>query len=87
MKEQSHKDEMSRALRGDFERLRGRGVSTTLAPRDDDQVPEAVEEDAAAGAADEAPSDAAAAVTAAAEAPSVDEDVSTPGWLGRLLGR
>lgn len=35
MKEQSHKDEMSRALRGDFERLRERGVSTTLAPRDD----------------------------------------------------
>lgn len=34
MKEQSHKDEMSRALRGDFERLRERGVSTTLAPRD-----------------------------------------------------
>ena len=35
MKEQSHKDEMSRALRGDFERLRERGVSTTLAPGDD----------------------------------------------------
>jgi hypothetical protein len=33
VKEQSHKDEMSRALRGDFERLRERGVSTTLAPR------------------------------------------------------
>jgi hypothetical protein len=34
VKEQSHKDEMSRALRGDFERLRERGVSTTLAPGD-----------------------------------------------------
>ncbi len=32
MKEQSHKDEMSAALRGDFARLRERGVSTTLAP-------------------------------------------------------
>ena len=32
MKEQSHKDEMSAALRGDFERLRKRGVSATLAP-------------------------------------------------------
>lgn len=30
MKDQSHKDEMSAALRGDFERLRERGVSTTL---------------------------------------------------------
>ena len=35
MKDQSHKDEMSKALRGDFERLRGRGVSTTLAPQDE----------------------------------------------------
>jgi hypothetical protein len=34
VKEQSHKDEMSKALRGDFERLRERGVSVTLAPRD-----------------------------------------------------
>jgi hypothetical protein len=32
MKEQSHKDEMSAALRGDFERLRKRGVAATLAP-------------------------------------------------------
>jgi hypothetical protein len=28
VKEQSHKDEMSKALRGDFERLRDRGVAT-----------------------------------------------------------
>ena len=33
---------MSRALRGDFERLRGRGVSTTLAQRDEQQ-PEAMD--------------------------------------------
>ena len=32
MKEQSHKDEMSAAIRGDFQRLRERGVSATLAP-------------------------------------------------------
>ena len=32
MKEQSHKDEMSAALRGDFARLRDRGVAVTLAP-------------------------------------------------------
>ena len=36
VKEQSHKDEMSAAIRGDFERLRERGVAATLAPRDDD---------------------------------------------------
>ena len=36
MREQSHKDEMSAAIRGDFERLRERGVAATLAPRDDD---------------------------------------------------
>lgn len=34
MKEQSHKDEMSAALRADFERLRGRGVTVALAPAD-----------------------------------------------------
>lgn len=73
MKEQSHKDEMSRALRGDFERLRGRGVSTTLAPPDDDPVSEAA--------------DAAVTEEVAAEASSIDEDVPAPGWLGRLLGR
>lgn len=32
MREQSHKDEMARALRGDFARLRARGVATTLEP-------------------------------------------------------
>ncbi len=34
MREQSHKHEMSAAIRGDFERLRERGVAATLAPRD-----------------------------------------------------
>ena len=38
MKEQSHKDEMSKALRGDFERLRDRGVATTLAPQDEEHA-------------------------------------------------
>jgi hypothetical protein len=32
VKEQSHKDEMSAALRGDFQRLRERGVPATLVP-------------------------------------------------------
>lgn len=34
MKEQSHKDEMSAAIRGDFERLRARGVPVALAPQE-----------------------------------------------------
>ena len=33
MKDQSHKDEMSAAIRGDFQRLRERGVAATLAPQ------------------------------------------------------
>ena len=37
MKEQSHKDEMSAAIRGNFRRLRERGVAATLAPRDADR--------------------------------------------------
>ena len=36
MKEQSHKAEMSAALRGDFQRLRARGVDAALVPQDDD---------------------------------------------------
>ena len=36
MREQSHKDEMSAAIRGDFQRLRDRGVAATLAPRDEE---------------------------------------------------
>ena len=44
MKEQSHKDEMSAAIRGDFERLRGRGVAATLAPRDEETPDNACDE-------------------------------------------
>ena len=44
MKEQSHKDEMSAAIRGDFERLRGRGVAATLAPRDEETPDDACDE-------------------------------------------
>lgn len=40
MKEQSHKDEMASALRGDFARLRSRGVATTLAPPAEAVAPE-----------------------------------------------
>lgn len=49
MKEQSHKDEMSAALRGDFDRLRERGVSVALAPVEHTGEPEPeVEPDATA---------------------------------------
>ena len=81
MKEQSHKHEMSKALRGDFERLRERGVATTLAPPDERHALEqgsepAVEEN-----------------ELRLESPPLTDDVPTdapapqPGWLGRLIGR
>jgi hypothetical protein len=35
MNEQSHKKEMSAAIRGDFQRLRERGVPVALGPQDD----------------------------------------------------
>jgi hypothetical protein len=38
VKEQSHKDEMSAALRGDFQRLRERGVAVSLVPTDAEPV-------------------------------------------------
>jgi hypothetical protein len=40
MREQSHKDEMSAAIRGDFERLRGRGVASTIAPPEAEAEPD-----------------------------------------------
>ena len=89
MKEQSHKDEMSAAIRGDFQRLRDRGVAATLAPRDED----------APGAADMIAADEEPAVPEVAtalaepvtepEAEQGDElpDADRPGFLARLLGR
>ena len=71
MKEQSHKDEMSRALRGDFERLRGRGVSTTLGQRDEQQ-PDTV--NTVTDPVEPRPDDDA-------------ESTPKPGWLERLRGR
>ncbi len=71
MKDQSHKDEMSKALRGDFERLRERGVSTTLAPQDE-LPPDVV---------DTTVTDPEGAL------PDEDDAAPGPGWLDRLLGR
>jgi len=50
--EQRHKDEMSAALRGDFDRLRERGVAVTLAPSSGPS-PEASEAGAPDAAANE----------------------------------
>ena len=96
MKEQSHKEEMSKALRGDFERLRDRGVASILAPRDDepsaglDGAPVAVERSAEdvhqpAPPIPEGPE--ARAVPAVPEGPPDDVVASKPGLFGRLLGR
>lgn len=103
MKEQSHKEEMSAAIRGDFQRLRARGVSTELAQRDstasdtshpdDPPDPSAEQQARAADAPVSEPSSQAPASEPASgdesEAPADDEpDSASPGgWLGRLLGR
>jgi hypothetical protein len=82
VKEQSHKNEMSAALRGDFKRLRERGVTTTLSPGETETETETEESEVEAVA----PSPA---VAAAVEVETVAEREleSPPGWLGRLLGR
>jgi hypothetical protein len=93
VKEQSHKAEMSAALRGDFQRLRERGVSAALVPQDDgdpDEEPLAVDERSAAPAeappelSAEAPADAPEA--AAPDTPE-DEPPARRGWLSRFAGR
>ena len=96
MKEQSHKDEMSAALRGDFRRLRERGVTTTLSPGETETVSselDAVEADPVGSELGDVET-----VVPAASNPSVEAEVgvetepepepeSPSGWLGRLLGR
>jgi hypothetical protein len=73
VKEQSHKDEMSAALRGDFARLRDRGVSATLAPRAREiPQPAAAEHDEPEPPATEEK----------AEKPAAE-----PGFFARMLGR
>ncbi len=93
MKEQSHKAEMSAALRGDFQRLRARGVSAALVPQDDgdpDEEPLAAEERSAVPAETrpELPAETAAEAPAAA-APDTPEDdpPARRGWLSRFAGR
>lgn len=93
MREQSHKNEMSAAIRGDFRRLRERGVTVTLAPRDDqppargavvDALPEPLPEP-------EPPPvhEPEADVTGAGLEPEVaaEKPPVRPGLLARFLGR
>jgi hypothetical protein len=90
---------MSRALRGDFERLRERGVSTTLAPRDDAVVPADTGVDPAPEQAPEVEEEPVAELWVP-ESPAVVPDpdpaitpdgddvrTSSPGFLARLIGR
>ena len=70
---------MSKALRGDFERLRGRGVATTLALNDEPVTAQTVTDSAPGG--DESPEPA---IPAAVEDVA---DAARPGWLDRMLGR
>jgi len=98
VKDQSHKDEMSAALRGDFQRLRDRGVSSTLAPVEtlkDERPAEPVEtvepvteDEPVAASLPERPDEPPAPVTPVIPEPESEPDPETPsGWLGRLLGR
>lgn len=82
MKEQSHKEEMSKALRADFERLRERGVAATLAPGDEPRF----EPEPEAPPVDRPPSVAATQSLSEPEAASAVVEPQRPGWLGRLFG-
>ncbi|HSC90325.1 MAG TPA: hypothetical protein VLB86_01575 [Gaiellaceae bacterium] len=80
MKEQSHKDEMSAALRGDFARLRDRGVAPTLAPREGER-----RQPAAIDPSDPDPPEASE--PPAGRPPEAEEPVTEPGFFARMLGR
>jgi len=79
MKEQSHKEEMASVLKADFDRLRARGVATTLAPMAPTEAPEpevAVQD----------PESVENAVETARPVTEVAPPTSSGGWLRRLLG-
>jgi hypothetical protein len=92
VKEQSHKEEMSAALRGDFQRLRERGVPATLVPHGEAvDAPEPVVAEVTAPAdvraepdpvVDDPPAEAATTAGSepvrAAEADSAETDAEAP---------
>ena len=90
MKDQSHKDEMSAAIRGDFQRLRDRGVAATLAPRHDKAG--STPADVIAEREKPAVPEVVAALAEPVTEPQSDERDELPaagrhGFLARLLGR
>jgi hypothetical protein len=90
VKDQSHKDEMSAAIRGDFQRLRDRGVAATLAPRDEEDAPELLEIAAEPEEPVVAIVETVVAEPDAEPAASEDDEPSEddrPGFLTRLFGR
>lgn len=85
MREQSHKDEMARALRGDFARLRARGVATTLEPA---ALPPPVHTQP--GIVEPEPEPPAAVLTttsATAPAGASEPSAAPASWLARVIGR
>lgn len=94
MKEQSHKAEMSAALRGDFQRLRARGVDAALVPQDDHgpdeesaAEPTAVVETPPAAAAEEPSGPPAESSAMPTQDELEDEPPVRRGWLSRFAGR
>jgi hypothetical protein len=87
VKEQSHKEEMSAAIRGDFQRLRARGVSAALVPQEGAEPSEPVDSLDAVEHAE--PSDPAEQppVGSEPEPPPGDRPPESRGWLARLAGR
>ena len=80
---------MSKALRGDFERLRDRGVATTLAPRDDSQHPQTTRDglDSFDEPEPEPEREPEPVTQPSMDAPVAEADGPRSGWLDRLLGR
>jgi hypothetical protein len=91
VKEQSHKDEMSAALRGDFARLRDRGVSATLVPHDARRAASVEPEAPGTEPSEEqhGPEPITGVVTEAPEdaEPERQQEPERSGWLSRLVGR
>ena len=102
MKDQSHKDEMSKALRGDFERLRDRGVATTLALKDEEHAQRAPDEPESFDELEPVPTESEPipvpegvseltelepVTQPATDAPVAEAEEPRSGWLDRLLGR
>jgi len=87
MKEQSHKDEMSAALRGDFRRLRERGVAVELAPQEPGSEPEGPPEPEEPVRGEPTTNDEQPQDTAPETEPEPEPEPERRGWFSRLAGR